>query len=124
VKSKWINVPDLDKSPLLEYFINRKLDMWLKYCEILSDAHDRVSQMVVNGYLPDFKKIAIERLAGELVFKALENTKFLLDLKVQKDLTNFIVKAASMNPVSILIVHFLHLLSSLSSFIILDFIFF
>jgi hypothetical protein len=95
-----MNVSDLNKSPLYEYFVLSKFDLWLKYCEILSNAHDRVAEMIVNGYLPDFKKIAIEKLAGELVFRSLENTQFLLDLKTQKDLTNLIVKAASVNPVS------------------------
>jgi hypothetical protein len=96
-----MNVSDANKNPLTEYFVEAKFDLWLKYCEILSDAHDRITQMVVTGYLPDFKKIAIEKIAGEIVFRSLEGTRFLFDLKAQRELVQLISRAASNKPVCI-----------------------
>lgn len=47
-----------------EYFIDYKLDLWLKYSDILSDAHDRVNELVMHGYLPDLNKEAINKISG------------------------------------------------------------
>lgn len=117
MNGKWLNS---DSNPLDEYFVSYKLDLWLKYCQILADAHERIAEMVLSGYVPDVNKVAVQRIAGtnynhykfvvlitlltkylgRLVFDSLEGSKLVLDQKLQNKLSSLIVKAASHNSVS------------------------
>ena len=48
-----------------EYFVEEKLNVWLNYCDILNDAHDKVADFVLNGYAnTDLNKIAIQKITG------------------------------------------------------------
>jgi hypothetical protein len=48
-----------------EYFVEEKLNIWLNYCDILNDAHDKVAEFVLNGYAnADLNKIAIQKITG------------------------------------------------------------
>ena len=59
-----MNTSDMCKNPVNEYFIEYKLDLWTKYCDIISDAHDKIGKMIVNSYMPDLGQLAIEKIAG------------------------------------------------------------
>ena len=65
VNSKWINTDDCLKSPTDEYFTDFKLNLWIKYCEILNESHDRVAELILNGYMNDFNQLAIKKIVGK-----------------------------------------------------------
>lgn len=95
VKSKWINSKD---NPTTEYFVEDKLNIWLYYCDILHDAHDKVADYVLNGYSDsDLNKTAIQKITGRIVFDSLASTSFLTNLKLQNELIDLISKSASKN---------------------------
>ena len=65
VNSKWINTEEYLTSPTDEYFADFKLNLWTKYCEILNEAHDRIAESVLNGYMNDSNQLAIKKIVGK-----------------------------------------------------------
>jgi len=99
IRSKWLND---QAAPELEYFDERKLEIWLNYCDTLSDAHDMVCSRVLAGYSGGSESGLVDgdvlkKMCGSLVFRALESTAFLTDLKVQTELSELIGKSAQIN---------------------------
>ncbi|CAF0730595.1 unnamed protein product [Brachionus calyciflorus] len=93
LKSKWLNSANLDSSPLDEYFVENKINLWIKYCEILTDAHDRVGELVMNGYINDTDKLTLNRVAGKVLYDGLTKNELLCSSKMQNELKNFISNA-------------------------------
>jgi len=98
VKSKWIN----DQSTVAsQYFNEKRLEIWLNYCEILTDAHDMICSRVLAGYNDGnsglIDNVVLKKICGRLVFNALESTSFLVDLKMQTELSELISKSAQIN---------------------------
>lgn len=65
VKSKWINSGPNNSNPSLEYFVESKLDIWLNYCEILNDAHDKINNTVLKGFNNEIDQIVMKRIVGK-----------------------------------------------------------
>ena len=66
VKSKWINSGNAN--PTDEYFLEKKINIWLTYCETLHFAHDKVTDIVLNGFdANNLEKSALQRIAGLLL---------------------------------------------------------
>ena len=60
---KWLN-QKRDLNPTEEYFIQDKYNMWLNTCDVVHDAHDKIGDMIMNGYVNDINKKAVERIVG------------------------------------------------------------
>ena len=99
MKSKWINSADEHSNPSHDYFLEHKLDIWLKYCETFDDAHNRITDLILNGYMVNFSQVALKKIAGQVVNDALLNLDFLTNNKVQANLIDLIVKSANVNSV-------------------------
>ena len=64
-----MNHSDDSSTPTSEYFVDHKLDLWQKYFQIFQDAHDKVSEKVLDGFETDINKHAIKKIAGKLQIK-------------------------------------------------------
>ena len=62
VKSQWIN--GADSEPWREYFDESKLDIWLNYCDMAQDAHEKVAEVLLNGYTNETNELVVKKLAG------------------------------------------------------------
>jgi hypothetical protein len=65
VKSKWLNNEDDKVLPTNLYFNEQKLNIWILCCEILQEANQRLSDIVLSNYANKINKIAIDRIVGE-----------------------------------------------------------
>lgn len=93
MRGKWLNCPDMEASPLNDYFVESKLDLWIKYSDIIDDAHDRVRDLIMTGYIAEMDRLTLNRLIGALIFKCLSNNQFLMDTKFQSELKEILVCA-------------------------------
>ncbi|RNA43582.1 epithelial cell-transforming sequence 2 oncogene-like [Brachionus plicatilis] len=86
LKGKWLNSPDIEINPLMDYFIESKLNLWIKYSDIIDDAHDRVRDLVMSGYISETDKLTSNRLTGAVIYTCLNHNQFLMDTKFQSEL--------------------------------------
>lgn len=61
---------------------------------MIDDAHDRVRDMVMNGYLSNIDRLTSNRLIGALISKCLNNNQFLIDTKFQAELKEIFLDSA------------------------------
>jgi hypothetical protein len=59
--------------------------------------------MIVDGFAPEIDRLAIEKIAGRIVYDSLEKSKFVFDSKVQNDLSKSIQRAALQSSVKYLV---------------------
>ena len=68
--------------------------MWIKYSDIIDDAHDRFRDLVMNGYVPQIDRLTLNKLIGGLIYKCLNNNQFLIDTKFQSELKEILLSSA------------------------------